>query len=217
MKVSYSFHFCFKYGLGICALGSLEIFFCRLEALSHKGVSSSAAFFVSLALLFKFFKFLVELFSERLFCCAFLVSTWPRISSIGWPTYFGKAILASFLALCPRLDSVFPVIVACLEEGEIIIDAVGSLCMACSLPAASFRRPPMAVQISLPNIRQSQAITLKRSSAKGGFEVLVLGDLPNQFRGVLTQGSRHIWGMSISIASSSCLASAKSLTSSSAF
>jgi hypothetical protein len=93
------------------------------------GGSLSAEFFVSLAVLFKFGKFLVELVSERLFwlrvsCSDMASNLLDRLAHV-----FGKAIFASFLALCPRLDSIFLVIVACLEEGKIIIDAVGSLCI----------------------------------------------------------------------------------------
>jgi hypothetical protein len=47
-----------------------------------------------------------------------------------WLAYKHREVLvASFLALCPRVDGLFPVIISCLEKAEIIINAISTFCI----------------------------------------------------------------------------------------
>jgi hypothetical protein len=77
-----------------------------------------------------------------------------------------EVLVASFLALCPRVDGLCPVIISCLENAEIIINAISTFCIGICLPSTSLGNPQFADQISLPNIWQSRTIALKRSSAR---------------------------------------------------
>jgi hypothetical protein len=40
-----------------------------------------------------------------------------------------EVLVGSFLALCPRVDDLLPVIISCLEKAEIIINAISSFYM----------------------------------------------------------------------------------------
>jgi hypothetical protein len=105
-------------------------------------------------------------FASACSVCAFCISTWPRISSICWPTYTASYSWRLSWPSAQEWMAFFQ------ESSPVLRRQISSLMrLACcvwafSLSSASFRSSLIVVQISLSNICQSRTISLKRSSAR---------------------------------------------------
>jgi uncharacterized membrane protein YozB (DUF420 family) len=55
-----------------------------------------------------------------------------------------EVLVVSVLAMCPRVDGLFPVNISYLENAEIIINVISTVCMGIFLPWASCPNPLIA-------------------------------------------------------------------------
>jgi hypothetical protein len=89
-----------------------------------------------------------------------------------------EVLVASFVALRPRVDGLFPVINSCLEKVEISINVISTLCMgiffACGIVLLSANCSPKLVAEYLGVLYNF----VETFFCPRRFESLILGDFP---------------------------------------
>jgi hypothetical protein len=89
-----------------------------------------------------------------------------------------EVLVGSFLALCPRVDGLIPVIISYLEKTEIIINVVRTFCMGIVFDFGIVSQPASGSPNLVAEYLGISYDFVETFFCQSGFERLMLGDLP---------------------------------------
>jgi hypothetical protein len=102
-----------------------------------------------------------------------------RLDSLSFVGYMHcEVLLASVLALCPRVEAHFPVIIFCLEKAEMIINVIRTFCIGIFF---TFGIVSQCTDCSPNLVAEYLAVSddlVETFVCQSGFERLILGNLP---------------------------------------